>query len=290
MTIDEICQNAQQIPASPAILPSLLALLAREEASLVDLKRIVKQDTSLSVAVLRMANSAAMGGGVKFENLDDAILRLGFGLTYKLVVTVAGGRWNSIDMSGYSWAPGDFFRHSLAVAVAARSLAIELDSCQPELAYTAGLMHEAGKLALVFSNPLAIGRARAKQAELNCDWLEAERLVLGFNHTDISRSLLEGWSFPESLLDVVKFYPTPAQSAPEFRPLVETIHLAKHLAIQTGIGAGEDAFWLPVDNLTLNNLGAQDLDFEDIIASVVEELRYLLKDALLTGPIINTTL
>ena len=126
-------------------LATLLALLASEDASLADLKEIVKQDTSLECGCLENGKILLRsGGGIHFANLDDAILRLGFSSTYKLVVTAAGGRWNSIDVSGYSWTPGDFFRHSLTVSVAARRLATELDSCEPELAYTAGLMHEAG--------------------------------------------------------------------------------------------------------------------------------------------------
>lgn len=285
MTLEEICQKAQQIPASPSILPALLSLLGQENSTLQDLESVVKQDTSLSVAVLRMANSVAMGGAVRFESLDDAILRLGFISTHKLVVTVAGGRWNSINLSGYSWEPGDFFRHSLAVAVASRQLALTLGSCDPELAYTAGLMHEAGKLALAFSYPEAIELAREKRNELDFDWLQAEREVLGFNHTDISRELLQGWNFPQSLLEAVSFYPDPSMASEEFRALVETIHLGKHIAIQTGIGAGEDAFWLKADDAVLSHLGALELDLEDLIASVVADVSLLLQNALLNGPI-----
>jgi HD-like signal output (HDOD) protein len=285
MTIDEICLKAQQIPASPSILPTLLRLLDDKDAALSDLDAVIRQDTALTAAVLRMANSVALGAQVRFENLDDAILRLGFLSIHKLVVTVAGGRWSSIDLSGYSWEPGDFCRHSLAVAIASRRLAEALGSCDPELAYTAGLMHEAGKLALAFAYPEGIEAARSKRQELSCDWLEAERQVLGFTHAEISRELLQGWNFPQSLLEVVSFYPAPQQASSEFKSLVQTVHLGKHLAIQTGVGIGEDAFWLQADESVLFDLGAGDVDIEETLVQVLGDLSALLKGRVLSGVI-----
>jgi len=58
MKIEQICEKAKTLPASPSIMPSLVALLSREDASLNDLEAIISRDTSLSAAVLRMANSA----------------------------------------------------------------------------------------------------------------------------------------------------------------------------------------------------------------------------------------
>ena len=255
MTLTEICKKAQEIPASPSILPVCLKLLEDEDASLQELSDLVKQDLGLSASVLKLANSAAFGGEISFDSLDDAIFRLGFSLTYNLVVTAAGGRWNNISLEGYSWTPGDFFRHSLTVAVAAQKIAKMLEICDADLAYTAGLMHESGKLALAYACPQAINQARFYVDEQDYNWLQAEEKVLGFNHTQISLQLLGGWSFPDSLLQVAAHYPKPSATSGEFLSLVEVVHLAKHMAIQTGIGVGEDAFWLEVDPSILTHIG-----------------------------------
>ena len=283
MTLTEICNKAQEIPASPSILPVCLKLLDDSDASLQDLSDLVKQDLGLSASVLKLANSAAFGGEISFDSLDDAIFRLGFSQTYNLVVTAAGGRWNNMNLEGYSWTPGDFFRHSLTVAVAAQRIAKVLEICDSDLAYTAGLMHESGKLALAFACPEAINKARNLVDEQGCNWLQAEELVLGFNHTQISQALLGGWSFPESLLQVAAHYPKPSAISGEFLSLVEVVHLAKHMAIQTGIGVGEDAFWLEVDPSVLVHIGEDHTNFEDMYATIVADVRKRLQGSLLTG-------
>lgn len=283
MTLTEICKKAQEIPASPSVLPVCLKLLDDEDASLQELSDVVKQDIGLSASVLKLANSAAFGGEVSFDSLDDAIFRLGFSLTYNLVVTAAGGRWNNISLEGYSWTPGDFFRHSLTVAVAAQKIAKTLGICDAELAYTSGLMHESGKLALAYACPEVINQARAIVDEEACTWLEAEERILGFNHTNVSHALLGGWSFPDSLLQVAAHYPRPSATSGEYLNLVEVIHLAKHLAIQTGIGVGEDAFWLEVDPALSIDFGEGHANFEDLYATIVAEMRNRLQGSLLTG-------
>ena len=277
MTLTEICNKAQEIPASPSILPVCLKLLEDDDASLQELSDLVKQDLGLSASVLKLANSAAFGGEVSFDSLDDAIFRLGFSLTYNLVVTAAGGRWNNISLDGYSWTPGDFFRHSLTVAVAAQKIAKMLEICDADLAYTAGLMHESGKLALAYACPEAISQARVLVDEQAYNWLQAEEQVLGFNHTQISRELLGGWSFPDSLLQVAAHYPKPSATSGEFLTLVEVVHLAKHLAIQTGIGVGEDAFWLEVDPSVLTHIVGDHANFEDVYATIVADVRNRLQ-------------
>lgn len=285
MTIEEICEKAKDLPASPALVPALLRLLGREDSSLADLEEIIAQDTSLSAAVLRMANSAFYGGRGTFGDLPQALLNLGFSRTHELVITVSGGRWNSIDLDGYSWEPGDFYRHSLTVAVASKLVAGKVGFEEPELAYTAGLIHEAGKLALAYACPEVIDPVRQRQEATKSYWLDAERAVLGFTHTEISAELLDRWHFPESLLEVVSHYPYPEDAGEANRRLVQIVHLAKHLTIHMGVGNGEDAFWLPASETVHEDLGLSELDLEELLVASVEDARKLLGKNMLTGRI-----
>lgn len=285
MNIDEICAKAQSLPASPSIVPALVELLGREDASLNDLEAIIVRDTSLSAAVLRMANSAFYGGHASFADVTQALLHLGFSRTHELVLTVSGGRWNTFDLEGYSWQPGDFFRHSLTVAVVAKQVALRIDFEQPELAYVAGLIHEAGKLALAYACPDQIEEVRQHQSKRGDYWIEAEAEVLGFTHTDISTQLLRGWNFPEPLISAAAYYPDPGEAGAPDRKLVQIIHLAKHLTIQMGIGNGEDAFWLPVREKVLGDLALAEEDLAVLLEESIEAARKLLRDNFLTGRI-----
>jgi HD-like signal output (HDOD) protein len=285
MEIEAICKKAQSLPACPAILPALLKLLARADASLKDLEAIIAQDTSLSAAVLKMANSAYYGGRGKFGDLPQALLQLGFTRTHELVLTVSGGRWNSVDLAGYSWQPGDYFRHSFTVAVVAKHIAKKIGYAQAEMAYVAGLMHEAGKLALAYAYPEGIEKVRQRQSETGEYWIDAERAVLGYAHTDVSRALLNQWRFPDALISAACHYPYPEQAEEDNRRLVGIIHIAKHLTIQIGIGNGEDAFWLPVSESILEELSLSEGDLEGLLESSIDAVRKLLQENMLTGAI-----
>lgn len=285
MKIEEICEKAQGLPASPAILPQLLKLLGAEDASLEDLEGIIQTDTSLSAAVLKMANSAYFGSGGSYGDISQAILHLGFSRTHELVITVAGGRWNAVNLAGYSWQPGDFYRHSYAVAVAGSMIAEKVKFELPELVYVAGLMHEAGKLALAFADPECIESIRLYQREHDCYWIEAERSVLGFTHADITTRMLTDWHFPEALIQVARHYPSPNDADPDYQKIASIVHLAKHLAIQTGIGAGEDAFWLKAHEDVLLSVGLAYDDVEEILTKTIKKVRALLQGNMLSGVI-----
>lgn len=285
LTVQEICQKAQQLPCSPSILPQVVQLLSRDDAGISELESIIKRDPGLSAAVLKMANSAYFSAGQSFDHLSEAILRLGFKQTYRITVSVTGGRWSSFDLGAYGWQPGDFCRHSFAVAVSARLVAEHTSGADPELAYTAGLMHDAGKLALAYASLPSLDAVRRKQQLTRTDWLTAEQAVLGFTHADVTAALLSSWNFPSNLVEVGRHYASPAEADPEYGPLVNTVHAAKHLAIQTGIGAGEDAFWTPLEQDNIRSLGLEESEFQDLLPELVDILQKLLQKEILTGAI-----
>lgn len=285
LTIEEICDQAQQLPCSPSLLPLVVNLLGRDDAGISDLEDIIRKDPGLSAAVLKMANSAMFSSGQVFDNLSDAILRLGFTQTYRITVSVTGGRWSSFDLSAYGWQPGDFCRHSFAVAVASRYVAAQTDKADPELAYTAGMMHDAGKLAIALVGHDLLDNVRLHQEQAHGSWLESEKAVLGFTHAELTAALMQRWHFPENLIEVGRHYAAPSLAPAELRGLVSVVHTGKHLAIQSGIGAGEDAFWTPLEPDSVAFLGLDEGQLQQMMPEVVATLQKLLHNEILTGKI-----
>jgi HD-like signal output (HDOD) protein len=284
-TIDDVCQAAQQLPCSPSLLPDVVKLLNERDAGISDLEAVIMKDPGLSAAVLKMANSAFFSSGLTFDNLTDAIFRLGFKQTYQIAVSVSGGRWNSYDLSAYGWEPGDFCRHSFAVAVTSRFLAEKTEKVLPELAFTAGMIHDAGKLALAYVGADIIDSVRKYQESNACDWVTAESEVLGFTHADVSGRLLQQWNFPSNLVQVGRYYLFPSKGDPENADLLALVHTAKHLAIQTGVGLGVDAFWTHLEDTAIERLGLSEEDLRLVLPDVIEALKALLHHELLTGKI-----
>lgn len=285
MTLEEICKKAEGLPCSPGVLPQAVSLLGRDDTGLEDLEQVILRDPGLSAAVLRLANSATYGGAQKFDTLGDAIFRLGFKETYRLTVAVTGGRWTSHDLQAYAWEPGDFCRHSFAVGVSAQMVARASKACREELAYTAGLLHDAGKLALAFAAADTLENVRSQQAQTQSAWMDAEEAVLGFSHADITAQLFSNWGLPDSLVAVGKYYARPSQAAAAHRALVAVVHAGKHLAIQTGIGAGEDAFLTGLDDAAVASLGLDEQQLRDLLPLLIDELKKFLRKDILVGPI-----
>jgi putative nucleotidyltransferase with HDIG domain len=285
ITIEAICAQAEALPCSPGLLPKAVQLMQSEEAQLADLEHLILMDTGLSAAVLKMANSPAFASGRSFDSISEAVLRLGFRQTYRIVVAVLGGKWIARDSDAFGWTPGDFCRHSFTVACASRKLAQQVDPDNADLAYTAGLFHDVGKLALAFFASEALDEVRDLQAREGCVWSEAEARILGFTHLQVSAKLLTDWHFPDNLIAVALHYEYPESAPQQHARLVALVHLAKHLAVQTGIGGGDDAFYLNADARAAELLNVSEEAIREVVPGLVEDLRQLLGGRIIAGAI-----
>ena len=275
--LSEVVERVRTLPSAPWLLPKLIKLLGNPDAGADDVEALIRLDSALAGGTLRLANSAYFHSSAGCDSLTDAIVRLGFGEIYRLATTTVASRWLAKEVSGYGWEPGDLYRHSLTVAVAADLLAKETGRANAEIAYTAGLLHDVGKLALAFACAEHFDRVRERQRNDGGAWRAAEQAVLGYDHTDIAGVLLQAWAFPANLIEVAHFYSRPQLAAPEHRALVTHIHAAKHLAICIGTGVGEDGFQSELDEGFLKAEGITPDMIEALLPSVVERSAQLLR-------------
>lgn len=284
-TLDEVCARALALPCSPALLPRLGELLRRDDADLADLAALVGLDPVLASATIRLANSAFFSAGSPVANVAEAALRLGAGELYRLAALSLASRWMAIEADGYRWEAGDFCRASLVQAVASEALARHTGRADPALAYTCGLVHQLGKLAIAHSCPDRFSAIRAWRAQRGGTWIDAETAVLGYNHAEASARLLHEWGFPAVCVSVAAHPPPDAALPAEHRSLAAHVHAARHLAAAFGAGQGEDAFLFRIDSelLAEHGLGADLL--ERTLPEVLERSSALLRDRLTVGAV-----
>ena len=282
-TLTEVCAKALSLPCSPALLPRLVTLLEQPHADIEDLAKVIQLDPVLASATVRMANSVFFGGETVADTVGQAVMRLGAKELSRLAALSLASRWMAIEVVGYRWEAGDFCRASLIKALAAEALAQRTGRVDPALAYTCGLVHELGKLAVAFSCAASFVAIRERCTADGCTWLEAETAVLGFNHAAVSARLLAEWRFPESCVVVAAHNPPTAAIPAEHRALAAHVHAADHLAAAFGAGQGEDAFLYTLDSalLTEQGIGAELL--EATLPTVFERATRLLSTKLHTG-------
>jgi putative nucleotidyltransferase with HDIG domain len=157
-------------------------------------------------------------------------------------------------LAGCDLDMGEFWRHSIAVAVAAESIGNRACKVSGDC-FTAGLLHDTGKL--VVSNYLtpATDLHNGCSDLLTFDMQEKSRL--GINHAEVGAKILEQWNFPQPLVDAVLYHHAPKNNSTE-ASLTDIVHVADALCISAGIGIGSDGlqyrlFPRPVERLELTH-------------------------------------
>ncbi|HVU15756.1 MAG TPA: HDOD domain-containing protein [Candidatus Didemnitutus sp.] len=281
-TIEQVCEKALRLPCSPSLLPRLAEALQSDESSALEIERLISLDSSLAAATLRLANSAAFGrGGI--ETLEGAIFRLGAKEIFRLAALVLVNRWELGTKPGANREPGDFSRHALCTAIAAEVLAERTGRVEGQAAYTAGLVIDLGKLALVHCGSDFYPSVQAACTERKIAWEQAETAVFGFNHADVSVRLLKAWKFPERFVSAAKFMLRPTEAPQDILPMLSHLHAGKYLATSFGPGVPEEGFLSTLHGNFLQEWGFTAEMLEQAMPIVLERASARLGEKLTQG-------
>lgn len=198
-TSRELPWALRQLPSFPAVATKLLQLLAKEDVPIRRIVELIRTDPAFSSGILRVANSALFGFASKVETVKHAVVVVGLDRVMTLTLTVAMGSYLKaalrIAVLRGCW------RHSLACALLSEELAT---SCSVHLdrAYTAGLLHDIGRLGLLVAYPAEYGKLLTVAEQNAGDVLEMERKLFDMDHCQAGRRLMEEWKFPEEFHEI----------------------------------------------------------------------------------------
>jgi len=268
---DEIISSVKAIPPMRSTGVKVLELLQDPDASIHELVKIIEFDQGLTTNILRMANSSYFGSSGRINSLRDAIVQLGTGTVYKLIVASMVSPVENDEIKGYDLGSGELWSHSVAVAVGGEKISSELGLDIPDYTFTAGLLHDIGKIVMgtfleINADPVkSIVDGGSKSFE------EAEREVFGISHSEAGAILLDEWNFPNEIVDVVRWHHRPEEYRGE-ETAVDVIHISNAICLMSGIGIGKDGL-----NHNLNEETVQKLDLrinttEKIAGEIITEL------------------
>jgi putative nucleotidyltransferase with HDIG domain len=199
--------TVEKLPSAPEIARRTLATVNRDTASLNDLTALIGRDQALAARLLRIANGAFFAVRGKVTSIPQAVTLLGFTRVRDLVLSLSV--WGALE--GTSHAARRFrtrlWTHSAMVAAAARMLA-ERTNHDEASAFTAGLLHDVGKLVLglrlgdsyweLLEDAIEDGgAAQTEQAAFSCD------------HAAVGAWLLQLWGMPADLVEAVALHTDP---------------------------------------------------------------------------------
>jgi HD-like signal output (HDOD) protein len=220
------------VPAFSVVAIKVLQATSRERAALTELSVLISSDAALSAGILRMANSALFSMRVETTGVLQAIHMLGLERVKGVAVTVA--------MKSYLGASIEVpvlracWRHSLACAVMSEEFA-KASFMEPDTVYTAGLMHDVGRLGLIGAYPKEYADFLSKERNNPCDALAMERNVFGVDHCKAGQLLVSRWNLPQIFSEVTLRHhdePEMGESA-----IVSIVRRSCRMADTLGFGA-----------------------------------------------------
>ncbi len=218
------------LPYSPALLTRLFRLTGEDGLSPLDaIAAAVAEDQGLTTRLLAMANSAYYGLQAQVATVSRAVAVLGLREVRALVLALGMRGLADVRPLPPGFSQQRFLTHQATVAAAAMALARESGAMAPDDAFTAGLLHDLGKLITALYRP-EDWQAQAESAKaLSLPWHEAEERHWGLDHGLIGAMVLRSWNLPDSLTEPVNWHHAPQAAPGDPRPC-RLIGLADALA------------------------------------------------------------
>ena len=190
----------KNLPTIPTVLARILQLVDAETASGKDLIAVVERDQALTGKLLRLANSAFFGQTRRVATIPRAVVLLGFSTVRNLALSVKV--WETLGTGVVRGRLEELWTHSVAVAMATKALTTRLRAGDPDEAFTAGLLHDVGRLLLAMRFRDEYWRAVGGAGEAEAvERLEAAHL--GVDHAEVGGWILEAWSLPPAIVELI---------------------------------------------------------------------------------------
>ncbi len=192
-------QRLRNLPALSASTTKIFSLTIDPESSLTDLEQVFRSDPGLTADLLITANSAAFCGRARISTIKHALTILGLDRVLSLAMAVGMSRY--IRAHAPREATERIWGHAVATGVVAERLAKTSDLTSGPVVYTAGLLHDVGRLGLL-ANYKELYKNFLSMEFLNIeDSDEQEKQTFGITHTVAGELLSEAWALPLSLSD-----------------------------------------------------------------------------------------
>jgi HD-like signal output (HDOD) protein len=272
---NRILRRLKELPPMPQVMFKAREVMNNPGAGFKELAGILETDQSMAARVLRLSNSAYYGMAGKVTSLQHASALMGYKTLGEVVSMAGSSSLLGKTLEGYKLDSGDLWNHSLAVALSSRIIALKKAPDLDNDAFSAGLIHDAGKLVLdqyVLERTDQFGEFMAGGHQT---FLDAEKHILGFDHPEIAYEMCLAWKIPGSLINAIRYHHYPSRSSEN--KLAHIVHIADSLAMMSGIGTGIDGMLYRMDEKSLEFIGLREEELTDIMEQTIEGVQKIVE-------------
>ncbi len=223
--LSDVWQAIETIRPIPQVALKVLRIIEDGTYDIDKVSEEVKRDQVISARTIQLCNSAMFTKRHDVVSLDHALVFLGQELFIKLVISAAVQSYYSQSGNGYSLCKGGLYHHAVGTAMIAEKIAGMTEKALPGVAYTAGLLHDIGKVVLdqyiTGAYPMLYREFQDRQSEI----IDVETRVLGMDHTRVGEILANKWSLPAPLAKAIRFHHRPEEDINN-DPLTTIVYLA----------------------------------------------------------------
>jgi HD-like signal output (HDOD) protein len=221
MKLTELLEQQFDLPSIPRVVALLLTELDRPVIDLQKITQLISTDPALTTRLLQMSNGSFFQMSGKISSVSEALALLDLNQIRSMAQAAAGA-------ASLKAVPGialqQFWDYSLNVARVSRSLA-SLVRLNPQGAFTCGLIHAVGELALHLALPDIAAALDAETPPLALNRAALEYKALGYCYAHVGAGYARMWQFPQPMVDALEHQYAPFDNH-VYEPLAGVIHLA----------------------------------------------------------------
>ena len=271
--VDKALASIGDIATLPEVTIKIIEIVEDAKSTARDLHEVIKTDPALSVKVLKVVNSAFYGLPGQIASVDRAIILLGLSAVKNIAIAASIARLFKGKRISEQFSAADLWRHSVAAAVAAKSIA----KCAPHPAmmgeiFVAGLIHDLGMLVERQAFPEAFAQVIDRCSSQDLDFMQCEREIVGADHQAFGAGLTAKWKFPRHLRAACGFHHNPEVLSPELKGIGTVIRIADVMCCQDEYGFPLTARGCEITEEMLDLLKVTSEQMEEVRAALPDQV------------------
>lgn len=242
ISLEEVINKINDLPMLPDVAKEMLNDLNNDDISLDTIVEKVSLDQSLAAKVLRLANASIYGANSKVVTIQQAVALLGIKNLKNLIrLSIFTKHLPTAACRGFDNQA--YWRHNIATAICAELISRTLHM-KHDFAFTAGLLHDIGRLVLVSRFPKKYAEVIACAKKGDTTLLEAERIILGVDHVAVGLVLALQWNFSDAIQDGIRGHHDPDDK--ELNSVASIVHVANAIVHALDLNESDNELVPPI--------------------------------------------
>lgn len=269
----DLFEVIDRMPPLPDVALQVLSIVNDPEYSLDALVQVVRTDPTLTARILKTCNSSLFSLQRRVSSVSEAVSFLGTRNLVKIVVATCTKSYFQRSGTGLYLSPREIWRHSIACGITCQILAEQSGIDEAATAFTAGILHNIGKIAISqFMDGVNLSpQSATARDDDGGDFLDYERNLCSMDHATAGSLVLDRWLLPSHLRRAIRNHHESdlVSVDPE---LTAIVHISDMLCLQEGIGVAKSGFDYQIFPTALTKLGLHGSSLDTTRTRLHQEL------------------